>query len=49
MGGYFMERDKNYFENRGKKILEMANIIASKFKVEEKNRRTKDNRVPKSC
>ena len=32
-----MERDKNYFENRGKKILQMANIIASKFKTEEKS------------
>ena len=32
-----MERDKNYFENRGKKILDLANTIASKFKAEGKS------------
>ena len=31
-----METNKNYFENRGKQIIKMANIIASKFKGEEK-------------
>ena len=31
-----MERNKNYFENRGKRIIEAANAIASKFKPNEK-------------
>jgi hypothetical protein len=31
-----MKRDKNYYKEKGKKIIEMANAIAAKMKTSEK-------------